>query len=120
MVAQVQQDSLWAWRSLVQKDAALRTDVLREPPDEYMVPASAGLVSMVCQKLGVEPTRGKEGDEVWRHLRGRPTARLYELYVDAKEAAENEDPKEVFRLIRAFGQAHEDALSEVLKSESRS
>lgn len=104
-------DSLWAYRNLRDMDPALRGDLLREPPEEYTVPASAGIVAMVCRELGVDPTKGSEGDEVWRHLRGRPVSRLYECYSQALEAVRNDDTKEVYRLIRELGESCPDAFA---------
>lgn len=110
MTAEVQQASLWAFRSLENKDPALRHDLIAEPTEEYLVPASAGLVALVCRKLGVEPTEGNEGEEIWRSLRGRPTVRLYQCYTTAAEAARNDDPREVKRLLIGLGRKYPDEL----------
>ena len=111
-VTEIQQASMWAYRSLNEKDPALRQDLLRSPTQEYTVPASAGLVGLICHNLGVDPVKGNEGDEVWRHLRGRPVASVYEFYLEAQQASRNDDMREVYRLIREVGSKHPDALAE--------
>lgn len=112
MPTELQQNSMWAYRSLNDKDPALRQDLLASPTEEYAVPASAGLVALICQNLGVDPVKGNEGDEVWRHLRGRPVANLYGFYLEAREAVRNDDMREVYRLIRKLGEEHRDELLE--------
>lgn len=111
MTTEVQQRSVWAFRSLEGKDPALRQDLIAEPTEEYLVPASAGLVALVCSKLGVNPTDGNEGEEIWRWLRGRPTVRLYQCYLSAAEAARNDDLREAKRLLIGLGKKYPDELA---------
>lgn len=108
-VADSQRDSVWAFRSLSQMDHRRRAELLKEPPEEYMVPTSAGVVALALDKLGVDPTHGEEGAELWRQLRGRPVARVFAFYDAAKQPAYNDDPNEVARLANAFGRKYPDA-----------
>ncbi|WP_273845443.1 hypothetical protein [Rubrobacter calidifluminis] len=90
-----------AWVHITKLDPALRQDLLRNPSEDFMVPASAALASHVLlRRLRFSE---EESAENFEKLVGRPVARVAAFYYAVRDL----EKEEQMRMLDAFARKYE-------------
>lgn len=94
-----------AWVHITKLDPALRQDLLRNPSEEFLVPASAALASHVLlRRLRFSE---EEAAENFLKLAGRPTARVAAFYYAVQDLEKEEQMRMLDAFARKYGRKEE-------------